>query len=68
MAFVEEVFKNKGGWFGGHTGKAYDKDCVENIGGIYWSKGSHQAPGEVVLNLEYDSDDGQPPEPHEENE
>lgn len=68
MAFVEEVFKNKGGFFGGHTGKPYSKSEVEDIGGIMWSKGSHQAPGEVVLKMEYDKDDGQPPEPHEKDE
>lgn len=68
MAFVEEVYKNKGGWFGGQTGKKYDSDCIEDIGGIKWSKGSYQAPGEVVLNLEYDKDDGQPKEPHEDKE
>lgn len=68
MAFVEEVFKNKGGWFGGHTGTKYEDSEVENIGGISWSKGSHQAPGEVILNMEYDTDDGQPCEPHEKSE
>ena len=65
MAFVEEVFKNAGKWYGGHTGKLYEASQVENIGGFDWSKGSHQAPGEVVLNMDYDKDDGQPEEPHE---
>jgi len=65
MAFVEEVFKNKGKWYGGHTGKEYSKSEVENIGGIDWSRGSHQAPGEVVLNMDYDEKDEQPEEPHE---
>jgi hypothetical protein len=68
MSFVEEVFKNKGKWYGGHTGTPYEKSEVEDIGGIYWSKGSHQAPGEVILKMEYDKDDGQPEEPHEKNE
>jgi hypothetical protein len=68
MAFVEEVFKNKGGWFGGNTGRKYESSEVECIGGIDWSKGSIQAPGEVVLNMNYDKDDGQPKEPHEDKE
>lgn len=68
MAYVEEVFENKGGWFGGSTGRHYEKSEVEQIGRCWWSKGSNQAPGEVVLNMEYDKDDGQPAEPHEKNE
>ena len=65
MAFVEEVFKNKGKWYGGHTGHEYPASDVEDIGGTYWNKGCYQAPGEVILNMEYDKDDGQPKEPHE---
>lgn len=60
MAFVEEVFKNKGGLFGAHTGRKYEKDEVEDIGGIQWSKGSYQAPGEVVLVMDFDKQPEQP--------
>lgn len=65
MAFVEEVFKNKGGWFGGHTGHKYEKSDIEEIGGIYWSKGCYQPVDKVVLNMDYDESDEQPEEPHE---
>lgn len=68
MAFVEEVHKNKGGWFGGHTGKKYEDSEVEDIGGIMWNKGSHQPADFVILNMDYDKDDGQPCEPHEKSE
>lgn len=65
MAFVEEVFKNKGKWFGGHTGAEYAASEVEEIGGIWWNKGSHQATDNVSLKMEHDTDDGMPCEPHE---
>jgi len=55
MAFVEEVFKNKGGLFGGHTGKKYEKDEVEDRGaGGKWSKPTHNAPNFTVLEVEED--------------
>lgn len=52
MAFVEEVFENKGGLYGAHTGHKYEKVCVEDIGGQLWSKPYHYVPGEVNLELE----------------
>lgn len=38
MAFVEEVFENKGGWYGAHTGKLYKKSETEEKGGERWTK------------------------------
>ena len=35
---MEEVFKNKGGLFGGLTGKKYEKSETEEVGGSRWSK------------------------------
>ncbi len=59
MAFVEEVFPNKGGLFGGHTGKKYEKDEVEDKGAAgKWSKPSHCAPNITVLEVgEYEEKD-----------
>lgn len=51
MAFTEEVFQNKSGWYGAHTGHHYDKSCVEEIGGCYWSKPYHYAPNAVNLEV-----------------
>jgi hypothetical protein len=51
MAFTEEVFKNKGGLFGGHTGMKYNKSDTEDIGGILWSKPCHYQPGEVSIQV-----------------
>jgi len=36
--YVEQVFENKGGLFGGQTGKKYEKKETEEINGIRWSK------------------------------
>jgi hypothetical protein len=52
VSFVEEVFKNKGGLFGGHTGRKYAAGDVEKKGGEMWSKPSFAAPGEIVLEIE----------------
>lgn len=53
MAFVEEVFKNKGGLFGGHTGKKYEKSETEDKGAAgVWSKPSHCAPNFTVKEVE----------------
>lgn len=52
MAFVEEVFKNKGKLYGGHTGKEYKKEDTEDIGGILWSRPCHYAPNSIVLEIE----------------
>ncbi len=38
MAFVEEVFENKGGWYGAHTGHLYEKSETEEKGGERWTK------------------------------
>ena len=51
MAFVEEVFENKGGLYGAHTGKKYDKGDTESIGGILWSRPCHYQPGEINLEI-----------------
>lgn len=52
MAFVEEVCKNKGKWYGAHTGHHYEDVCVEEINGQHWSKPYHFAPQVVNLELE----------------
>lgn len=52
MSHVEEVFKNKGGLFGGTTGKKYEKSETEEIGGILWSKPCYGAPNFTVLEVE----------------
>lgn len=52
MAFVEEVYQNNGKWFGAHTGKEYSKGETEEKGVGRWSKPSHCAPGEVILEVE----------------
>lgn len=52
MAFVEEVFPNKGGLYGAHTGKLYDKKYTEEIGGQRWSLPCHYRPGDIVLEIE----------------
>lgn len=52
MAFVEEVYKNNGKLYGGHTGKEYKKSDTESIGGIQWSRPCHYQPGEIVLEIE----------------
>lgn len=54
MAFVEEVFKNKGKWYGGHTGREYSSSQVEEKGVGTWSKPTYGAPGEIVLEIEAD--------------
>ena len=54
MAFVEEVFENKGGLYGAHTGKKYEKSETELVGGERWSKPSHCQPGEIVYEAEED--------------
>lgn len=55
MTYIEEVFKNKDGLFGGMTGKKYEKSEVEDLGaGGKWSKPSHQAPNFIVAEVEED--------------
>ena len=64
MPFIEEIFKNKGGKFGAHTGKQYEASEIETIGGIEWSKPTHYAPNTV--NVEIEADDVlNAEEPHE---
>jgi hypothetical protein len=50
MAFVEEVFKNKGGLFGAQTGRKYESSETEEKGGSKWSKpdATPSAPGELI--------------------
>ena len=54
MAFVEEVFKNNGKLYGGHTGKEYSASQVEEKGVGQWSKPTYGAPGELVLEVRED--------------
>lgn len=58
MAFVEEVFKNNGKWYGGQTGHEYSASQIEEKGVGRWSKPSYHAPDSVVLEIE---EDGQTP-------
>ena len=51
MAFTEEVFENMGKRYGAHTGKEYSKGETEEKGVGRWSKPSHCAPGELVLEV-----------------
>jgi hypothetical protein len=67
VAFTEELYKNKGKYYGAHTGKAYDASDVEEIGGQAWSKPCYVAPNSISLKLEYDKGD-MPVEPHEKYE
>ena len=52
MSFVEEVYKNDGKWYGGHTGKEYSASQIEEVGCCKWSKPTYGAPGELVLEVE----------------
>lgn len=67
MSWFEEVYKNKGGFFGAHSGKKYEKSDIETIGGIQYSKPCYVAPNVINLELEYDKAD-KPVEPHEKYE
>ena len=52
MALTEEVFPNKGGLFGAHTGRKYEKSETEKVNGELWSKPMGHAPGELVREVE----------------
>ncbi len=57
MAYVEEVFENKGKWYGGHTGHEYKKSDTEELGGERWTKPGTVpcAPNFTVLETEAES-------------
>lgn len=52
MAWTEEVFKNRGKWYGSSTGRAYTQGEVEVKGVGTWSKPSFNAPDFTVLEVE----------------
>lgn len=52
MAYVEEVFKNKGKWYGGNTGHLYEESETEVKGCCRWSKPFQHAPDAVILEIE----------------
>lgn len=52
MSWTEEVYKNKGKWYGAHTGHEYQKSEVEEKGLGTWAKPCYSAPGEVTLEVD----------------
>lgn len=56
MAFVEEVYKNKGKWYGAHTGHEYSQGETEEKGCCRWSKPFQHAPDSVILEIEEDGE------------